>query len=132
MIFNTDKEQKQTEDDSDDADFIQKQQSQFIVTDLEDLDDAEKNRSNLSKDILDGITKRVVFNETSINKENTYDKLSSFMHSNNEKCHLIDPSELSSGNHNFKFFNFKQNRRLREEEYNQLLKCLGKFIYLHF
>ncbi len=27
---------------------------------------------------------------------------------NNEKCHLIDPSELSSGAHNFKFFNFKQ------------------------
>ncbi len=129
-IINTDKEQKQSEDaDSDDADFIQKQQSQFIGTDLDDIDDAEKNRSNLSKDILDGITKRVVFNETSMNKEFSNDKLSSFMHSNNEKCHLIDPSELSSGAHNFKFYNFKQNRRFREEEYNQLLKCLGTFLF---
>lgn len=97
---------------------------------MDDFDE-EKNRSSLSKDILDGITKRVVFNENSMTKdglksEYSNDKISSFLHSNNEKCHLIDPSELSSAGHNFKFFNFKQNRRFREEEYNQLLKCLGK------
>jgi len=86
----------------------------------------------LSKEILDGITKRVVFNEASINKDFTYDKLSTFMQTNNEKCHLIDPSELSTVAHNFKFFNFKQNRRFREEEYNQLLKCLSIILKLNF
>lgn len=120
-----------------DADFLQKQKSQFIGTDGDDFDDGDKNRSNLSKDILDGITKRVVFNENSMNRdgfksEYTNEKLSSFMHSNNEKCHLIDPSELTSGIHNFKFFNFKQNRRFREEEYNQLLKCLGTLLKFNY
>ena len=84
-----------------------------------------KYSQNFTDELLAGITKRVVFNENRFKISETLTSLKSFMI--NEKCHLIDQNELNNmDDQNFKFANFKQNRRSKEEEYNKLLQCLSR------
>lgn len=93
--------------------------------DLEGLR-ARTAKAKHSREILDGITKRVILNEA--NQNNPFQSQSfykSFMMGNNEKCHLIDTVDLKGCDTNLRFANLKQNKKYKEIEYNQLLECLS-------
>jgi hypothetical protein len=102
----------------------------YNITNFEESNDLMDLNLNLNEeltdDILEGITKRVVFNENRIKVSETLSQLKAFMI--NEKCHLINENDFNTvDEHNLKFTHFKQNRRSKEEEYNKLLQCLSKF-----
>lgn len=94
----------------------------------------ERKRAKNSKEILAGITKRVVMADTQHLKKLSKDfirKYNSIDTSNDEKGHIIEPVDLKSNYNNYKFRRSNQNKKIREIEYNQLLECLSKiFIFL--
>ena len=89
----------------------------------------EHKQTKNSKDILAGITKRVVLTDTEHLKKlnnNFIRKYNSIDKSNDEKGHIMEPLDLMSNYENFKFRRSNQNKIVRESEYNQLLECLSK------
>jgi hypothetical protein len=97
----------------------------------------ELERKKTSRELLDGITKRVVFNEMQNanypyskvkNAKTNINKLYPFLNGYHEKCHLIEPFDLNEQpDKNMRFSNLVDNRRRKEVEYNQLLECLSMY-----
>lgn len=94
-----------------------------------------------SKELLRGITRRVITNQTPFSKKissfnDVFMRLNTFMSGNPvEKGHFIPPLMLNETRTprnrdelvNLKMIMYGQNKRRREIEYNKLLECLSKF-----
>jgi hypothetical protein len=99
-----------------------------------------------SKDILDGMKRKIIFDVVNINGGNKtahtpipnnptatgfYESIGAKSASTpNEKGHFISMNHLkANSNKNIKFTNYATARIHNEVEYNQLLECLRKLIY---
>ena len=109
----------------DDADF-----------DLSKLNLNDAKRKTSAKEMLEGITKRVVLNELNPNASkyvnNNYNEINGLNPSLlNEKSHLLaEPGlNLRDEHKNMIFSSMSMNKRKKDIEYNQLLECLSKEIY---
>ena len=111
-------------------------QYQYSSIDIESLNEdmdlnivyGDMKRKTSAKEILEGITKRVVLNEMHSHhgdEHNLHDRYNSS--AANEKSHMfMEPlMNLKDEHKNMIFANLNMNRRRREIEYNQLLECLS-------
>ncbi|CAF0708647.1 unnamed protein product [Brachionus calyciflorus] len=88
----------------------------------------ERKRTKNSREILEGITKRVIIADTQnmkkLSNQEFFRRYNTMEMDSDEKGHFIEPPDLKSNNDNFKFRRMIQNKKTTEYEYNQLLECL--------
>ena len=107
--------------------------------DLSKLNINDAKRKTSAKEMLEGITKRVVLNEVNPNAS----KYSNNNHLDmnklnprflNEKSHLLAEPFLNfgDGQRNMIFSSMNMNKRNKDIEYNQLLECLSNDINFDF
>jgi hypothetical protein len=114
---------------------------------FDQLDSQATGAVSSPKDILDGMKRRIIFDEINItdtnktvytpvtNRQTTTGFFESMgdksVNTPNEKGHFISMSHLkANSNKNIKFTNYATARINNEVEYNQLLECLCKLIRL--
>lgn len=105
--------------------------------DLSKLNLNDANRRTSAKEMLEGITKRVVLNESNPNASkfvnNDFSEINKlnprFL---NEKSHLLSEPALNfrDEHKNMIFSSMSMNKRKKDIEYNQLLECLSNKIFL--
>lgn len=100
--------------------------------DLSKLNLNDGKRKTSAKEMLEGITKRVVLNESNPNASkyanNNYNEINRLNPSLlNEKSHLLaEPGlNLKDEHKNMVFSSMSMNKRKKDIEYNQLLECLS-------